>query len=40
MMKKIKECCEISPKVISIATIGNGKPKQFYVESGSGKCYW
>ena len=39
MMKKIKESCQISPKAISIATIRNGKPKQFYVESGSGKCY-
>ena len=39
MMKKIKESCEIAPKAISIATIRNGKPKQFYVESGSGKSY-
>ena len=39
MMKKSKESCQISPKAISIATIRNGKPKQFYVESGSGKCY-
>ena len=38
-MKKIKESCQISPKAISIAIIRNGKPKQFYVESGSGKCY-
>ena len=39
MMKKIKESCQISPKAISIAIIRNGKPKQFYVESGSRKCY-
>ena len=39
MVKKIKESCQISPKAISITTIKNGKPKQFYVESGSGKCY-
>ena len=38
-MKKIDESCEISPKAISIATIRNGKPKQFYVQNGSGKCY-
>ena len=38
-MKKVRESCQISPKAISIGTIGNGKPKQFYVESGSGKCY-
>ena len=30
MMKKIKESCEASPKAISIATIRNGKPKQFW----------
>ena len=29
MMKKINESCEISPKAVSIATIRNGKPKQF-----------
>ena len=39
MMKKIKESCQISPKAISIATKRNRKRKQFYVESGSGKCY-
>ena len=39
MIKNIRESFEISPKAISIATIRNGKPKQFYVEFGSGKCY-
>ena len=39
MTKNIKASCEIPPKAISIATITNGKLKQFYVESGSGKCY-
>ena len=39
MTENIKASCEIPPKAISIATITNGKLKQFYVESGSGKCY-
>ena len=38
-MKKIQESCKISPKATSIATIRNDKPKQFFIESGSGKCY-
>ena len=38
MMKKIKESCQISLKAISIATIRNAKPRQFYIDSGSGKC--
>ena len=38
-MKKIQESCKISPKATSIATIRNGKPKQFYIESGIGNCY-
>ena len=38
-MKKIQESCKISPKATSVATIRNRKPKQFYIENGSGKCY-
>ena len=40
MMKKNKESCQILPKAISIATIRNGKPKQFMLKVEVENVIW